>query len=293
MSYAIITPVKNELNYFRQTIASVCSQSLIPIKWIIMDDGSTDGTNELINEFSAKYSFIEHHYLENYKSELNSIGGRSGALMNLARKHIPRDVKSIVKIDADIAFPNYFISHLLNELKKNPTLGIASGHLLQNGIPELIKDYNANRGAVRVYRKMCFDQIGSYYMCRGEDDMDTYTAQYLGWETKTFDIYFDHLKPEEAKGGDLSSHFETGYYKGKIPYILVYFLGASASQVMQRPLIIGAMAQLLGYISSRYIHRCRPFDKDVCDFIRFGQQRKLKEYLFHPYKNKERVRAKG
>lgn len=275
MKYVIITPVWNEIQYFRETILSVCSQSLLPVKWVIVDDESNDGTSELIIEHAKKHLFIEHHRLVNYKKNIKSIGGRSGTLMNYARNYIPSDVDYVIKIDADISFGSNFFVKFFEEFDNNPKLGIASGHLIQDGLPEKIVDYEGNRGATRIYRSSCFTELESYYCSRGEDQMDTYKAQYLGWETKTFDIYFDHLKPETSRNGDVSSHYETGCYKGKIPYIFLFFILSTLRSVFMKPMFIGSLYQCIGYINTRYLKKDRPFDESVCDYIRKKQQRKL------------------
>jgi glycosyltransferase involved in cell wall biosynthesis len=266
-SYIIITPVKNEFKYFKHTIDSVINQETLPQKWIIVDDESTDGTSELIASYALDYSFIEHHRLVNYQKYLTTTGGRSGTLMNYARKHIAENVDYIVKIDADISFSNTFFGDIFSEFLTRPNLGIASGHLVQDGIPELIKDYNSNRGAVRVYNPKCFVQIGFYYQSRGEDQMDTYTAQYLGWETRTFDFYFHHLKPEGARSTGLLNSYETGFYKGSIPYYWLYFLATILKSFFKSPIFIGSLIQLIGYLNSRFFKKHRPFNYDVCLYL--------------------------
>jgi len=277
--YIIITPVKNELNFFKETLKSVCNQSILPIKWIIIDDASTDGTSELINSYAGKFNFIDHHRLDNFKPGLNTTGGRSGALMNYARKLIPGSVDIVVKIDADISFDETFFESLFKFLNQNPKLGIVSGHLVQDGKPEKITDYSSNRGAVRVYRKECFEQIGFFYTSRGEDQMDTYKAKFLGWETRTFDVYFNHLKPEGGRNNFVKNNFETGQYKGRIPYNFLFFCLTLIKNISKKPYVISSSIQLYGYIYSRWIRRQRPFEKRVCVFIRKNQKKRIEKYL--------------
>lgn len=280
MKYIIITPVKNECLYFKETLESVCNQNIKPEKWIIVDDESTDGTSELIAKYASKYNYIEHHKMINFRPDLNSIGGRSGALMNYARSLISEDADYIVKIDADISFEPDFFEKLFFEFEKDPDLGIASGHLVQDGKPEKLMGRNHNRGATRIYTKSCFDTLGHYENRRGEDTMDTFKAQYLGYTTKTFDIYFNHLKPEDKRNGNFFKHWETGVYKGWIPYNFVYFSLTLVKSLFQWPYFISSFLQFSGYVYSRFISKTRPFDSQVCRYIRNTQKEKIKNFNF-------------
>lgn len=278
--FTIITPVKDEYEYFAQTLDSVANQSIKPIKWIIVDDDSTDGTTQLIKEYASRLRFIDHHQLVKFHAEVETVGGRSGVLMNYARQFIDKNSQFVVRMDADISFEKDFFKEMFQKFETNAKLGIISGHLVQDGVPEVISDYSANRGAMRIYARACFEEIGSYYTCRGQDDMDTYTAQWMGWETRTFNVYFNHLKPEIAKSGKIQEHFKTGYYKGQIPYISIYFIAAVARDLLKRPAILGSIAQIFGYMTSRLIHRSRPFKREVCDYIRKNQTIRIKN-IFH------------
>jgi len=279
-SYIIITPVKNEIKFFKNTLDSVCKQSLLPKRWLIVDDESTDGTSELIKNYSDCYKYIDHHRLISFKPELNTVGGRSGALVNYARKFLQEQVDYIAKIDADICFEADFFERLFNEFDLNPKLGIASGCLVQDFKIEYIKNDNAIRGATMVYRKKCFDQIKFDYTSRGEDEMNAYTARYYGWDTKTFDIYFLHLKHEGVRNTQLFNHYETGVFKGRIPYNFLFFFLTLIKNIFNKPFIIGSFVQLFGYIKTRFFTVDKLFNKEVCRFIREEQSNKLKNF-FH------------
>lgn len=266
-SYIILTPIKNELPYFKETLESVCKQSILPHRWIILDDGSNDGTSKLIKLYKNKFPFIEYFHLHNFRPNLKSTGARSAALMNYARKLVKDTVDFIIKIDADISFNKDFFERIFNEFKKFPKLGIASGHLVQNGKPEKIHNYNSIRGATRIYKFECFNKLEFQYLGRGEDEMDTYKARYCGYDTRTFDIFFNHLKPEGIRNNILKNHFVTGYFKGKIPYHLVFFCGTLLKNILNKPFIIGSIIQWGGYLYSRYIKKDHPFDKNICEYI--------------------------
>jgi hypothetical protein len=105
--------------------------------------------------------------------------------------------------------------------------------------------------------------------------MDTYKAQYLGWKTRTFDVYFDHLKPEGIRHNRVNRHYETGMFKAWIPYRFAFFLGTVAKNIPTKPFFLGSMVQLYAYCYTRFIQRKRPFEKAVCDYVREQQWKRM------------------
>ena len=169
-----------------------------------------------------------------------------------------------------------FFEKMFNEFDLNPKLGIASGRLVQNFKVEYIRNDNVIRGATMIYRKKCFDQIKFNYTSRGEDEMNAYTARYYGWDTKTFDIYFLHLKHEGVRNTQLFNHYETGIFKGRIPYNFLFFFLTLINNIFNKPFIIGSFVQLFGYLKIRYFTVDKLFNQKVCRFIRKEQIKRLK-----------------
>lgn len=279
INYIIITPTKNEDKYIEKTIQSVIRQTILPLSWYIIDDNSTDRTPDIIESYAGKYRYIRYIQLPDFRPDLNSTGARSAALRNHLRS-VVRDISSeyIISIDSDISFEPDFFELLFACFRNNPKMGIISGHLIQNGKPERIGDDSTNRGAVRVYIRKCFDQIGRYYEGRGEDQMDTYSAQYHGWETKTVPVYFHHLKPEGSRNFLIKNHFETGQFKGRIPYYLPYFLLTLVKHIFRYPIMIGSFVQLYAYCRQRFFINQNPYPKEICRFIVIKQKHWIKHF---------------
>jgi glycosyltransferase involved in cell wall biosynthesis len=135
MNYSIITPTKNEGGFIEETIKSVINQQSLPLEWMIMDDDSTDNTQEIINKYAPHYPFIKYKKLNQFRNELKNRGGRVAAIINYADSLRTQKTDAIVKIDADTSFDKDFFTNMMNEFEKNPSLGIASGHMVENGIP--------------------------------------------------------------------------------------------------------------------------------------------------------------
>lgn len=277
MNYSIVTPTKNEGKYIRETINSMISQEIQPVEWFIMDDDSTDNTGEIVKSYLDDYSFIKYIKLSKFRTDLVNTGGRVAAIINYANtlRKMPSDI--IGKVDADVSFEKDFFTKIIQEFKDDDLLGIASGHLVENGIPEIVTGPEGCRGATLIIRNTCFLQIGGFYVSktRGEDALATVAARSKGWKTNTFDIYFNHLKPEGVRKSHLQNHYITGYYKGSIPAWLPFYLVTLLRDVMRKPYVIGAIVQLYAYVLSRYIVRYRPFPKFVCDYYREEQKRTL------------------
>jgi glycosyltransferase involved in cell wall biosynthesis len=281
MNYSIITPTRNEAAYINETIKSVIAQDILPLEWMIMDDGSTDNSSEIIKGYLQDYPFIKYIKLTDFREELRNRGGRVAAVINYADSLRTKPVDLIAKIDADTSFDKDFFSNMLNEFEKDPLLAVASGHMVENGIPEKISDRTSGRGATLIIRYECYLKIGKFVesKTRGEDDMAYVAARSFNWRTQTFDYYFNHLKPIGARNSILKNHYETGYYKGSIPYWFPFFIATLIRDVFKKPFLIGAFAILYGYCLSSLILRYRPFPEFASKQLRKEQKISFRKFF--------------
>lgn len=275
-TYSIISPVRNEVNNIQKTIDSVVKQTLLPVEWIIVDDSSTDGTETILNNAAAIYPWVkvvkcEVNKLEDYSS-------RVVFLFNYGFNKLSRSVEFISKLDGDVSFSSDFYRNLIEAFHLNPKLGIASGLLTINNIPErLIKSpFICTRGATKIYRTICLDDIGGIIPFQGWDTLDNVAARSKNWEVAILPERFEHLKEEGSKVGNIYySSFRTGFYNGSIPYLWLYFLIKISSKVISKPILLGSMLQLAGYIKGRYINKFRPFPDYVVKQLHFEQKKTL------------------
>jgi len=277
ISYSIITPVKNEVLNIATTIESVVNQSMLPVEWVIIDDNSNDGSEIILTKAAEKYSWIKLIKPEEYK--IDDYSSRVVHLFNYGLKKIGKPVDFISKLDGDVSFNSNFYSNILKQFQNNPKLGIASGYLTIKNIPE--KNQNTNyictRGATKVYRLNCLNDIGGIICFQGWDTLDNVAARALSWEVAILPEYFEHLKEEGSKvGNKYYSQYRTGVYNGAVPYLWGYFLLKAISKTFNTPFFIGALLQIAGYINGRFFSKLHPYPEFIVNRLHFEQRETLK-----------------
>lgn len=262
MVYSILTAVKNEEKFIEHTLKSVCNQVTLPLEWIILNDGSNDDTSQIIEHYINRHNWIKHIYLKNFHPDIKSTSGRVSRILNIGYGELRIKPDIVVKLDADTQFGPDFFSRLLLQFVQNNKLGIASGTLIFDGVKENISPDNQEvRGATMLIRSEVFDRLNGFLESResGEDTLFAVLARFYGWQTKTFPVYFDHLKPEGSKNSPFYNSYITGLYKGSIPYRLDYFLVTQGKHMFRKPILIGGIIQIFAYVKSRYLMQYRPF----------------------------------
>lgn len=249
----MISPVKDEQDYIGQTIESVLSQTIRPARWIIVDDGSSDDTPEIINRTSREHEWIEVLRVDRDEERLPGSGVIRA--FNRGFELVRNDSYDfIVKMDCDIIFDSRYFEKLLEYFQNNMKLGIASGVYLEKAgdrwSPIVMPDYHA-AGATKVIRKQCFDDIGGFVPARGWDTVDEIKAWAKGWDTRHFkDIQFFHLKKEGSGIGQI----RTNQMLGEVYHVtgggLVFLVFKLLFNLFKFPYIIGSVMMLWGYLKS-------------------------------------------
>ncbi|WP_446744384.1 glycosyltransferase [Silvibacterium acidisoli] len=193
---ALVTPLKDEEKFIRGMIESILDQQIRPEVWVIVDDGSTDNTPDIVQDYCGRFPFIE---LLRLPARSERKPGGEGAIVVALAKINPADFDYIARFDADLLFePDYF-ARILQEFDRDPALGIAGGCLYveKNGrrIAEKAPEYHV-RGAVKMYRRACFAELGGLGTEIGWDTTDEVWAWTSGWKTRSFaDISVIHRRP--------------------------------------------------------------------------------------------------
>ncbi|HEY7302958.1 MAG TPA: glycosyltransferase family 2 protein [Bryobacteraceae bacterium] len=284
-SYVLITPARNEAEFIELTIKSVISQVTRPLKWVIVSDGSTDGTDDIVHRYTADHPWIELLPLPD-RRERHFAGKVLAFNAGYERvKNLPYEV--VGSLDADVSFddPEYFL-FLLKKLAENQKLGLVGTRLSDSA--HFTYDYRFVSiehvsGSCQLFRRACFEQIGGYVMAKGGaiDRIANIASRLKGWKTRTFTekALLHHREFGRAEDGCLRARVKDGakdYAVGSHP---VWMFFRVVYQMGQKPYIIGAMALAWGYVLS-YVQRCdRPVSFDVIKFNRREQMRRLSAIL--------------
>lgn len=288
--YIIISPVRNEEEFIKTTIESVISQTVTPDEWIIVNDGSTDNTEEIIKPYTNLFPWIKLFNLDDRGFYYPGTG-----IMRVVQFGFDQVTSSnwdfIVKLDCDISVEKQYFEKLLKEFDRYPKLGIASGSIyFIEGEKELKENSQSDHpwGASKIYRKECFNAIGGWKAIPGWDLADLLSAQMKGWETKCFDEYkiFHFRQTGMRRTGITNGRFLWGRFQYRYGYGFTYILLKSIFWLKQPPLILGGVGIFLGYLFAAVKREEKLFDPEMRKFLRKKQRMYLKIKLNSLLKSK-------
>lgn len=251
--YLIVSPVKNEELYVEKTLLSVVNQTLTPSLWLIIDDGSTDRTQEIIEKYSKEYDFIKIDVSRT--SGERKLAFAEVMAFNYGYQRVKENnFDYIVKLDCDLSFGKNYFNDLINEFEKDKTLGIASGVYYEkknSEWDEVVMPYYHAAGASKVIRKNCFIDIGGFIPAPGWDTVDEIKAMYRGWKTRHFrHIQMKHLKPEGSSIGA----FRNSVMQGKAYFMsggsLTFFVIKVAKRLIDSFDIASCIGHFIGYMKA-------------------------------------------
>ncbi len=253
LRYLLITPAQNEEAFLELTIQSVIAQTVRPVRWLIVSDGSTDRTDEIVSEYAKKNDWIE--LLRMPVRQTRDFGGKAHSFNTGYEhiRHLPHDV--VVSLDADITFaPDYF-EFLLGKLAEEPRLGLVGTPFAENG---QTYDYRFSSldhvsGACQVFRRECLEEVGGYVPSKGGgiDVIAVLSARMKGWRTRTFTE--KHCEHHRLMGtGSNQPRFVADFNLGQRGYCLgfhpLWQVFRSTYQMTRRPYLLGGTSLLAGYL---------------------------------------------
>lgn len=253
MNFYIIIPAHNEEAFLTQTLQSLVAQTLLPKKIVVVNDASTDGSQNIINQFSEKYAFIESVF---HNSEENHAPGSK--VINAFYKGfetLDGGFDILCKFDADLIFPKEYLEKISKIFQSDARIGIAGGFctIEKNGswMVENLTNKDHIRGAIKAYRKECFETIGGLKNSMGWDTVDELLAQYHGWKVKTLpSLHVKHLKPTGKVYTKASKHKQgEAFYKMRYGFWLT--LIASAKLASKKKSIPFFWNTILGFFKAK------------------------------------------
>jgi GT2 family glycosyltransferase len=280
VSYVIITAARNEEAFIGNVIESVLAQTVHPLAWVIVSDGSTDGTDDIVKSYADRCSWIRY-LRRDVRSERN-FANKIHAF-DLAYQQV-RGVpfEFIGNLDADIVVPPTYYENLLGRFISDPKLGLTSGFIDQLRYGKVILEAFSAPESVphgaQLVRRTCFEQIGGYLPLEdgGEDWCAQVSARTLGWNTSSFpEIRATELRDTEAEGPVLARRIKEGrmdYSMGSLP---AFELIKCMRRVRERPFVVGAMTRLASYCLQSIRRAPRPIPPEVIRSLRKEQRARL------------------
>jgi len=283
--YVLITPARNEGQFIELTLQSVAAQTVRPVKWVIVSDGSTDATDEIVGRYTVRHPWIE--LLRMPERRERHFAGKVHAFKAGYARLKDTDYDVICSLDADISFDRDYFSFLLGRLVEEPALGLI-GTPFQEESSREIYDYRFVNiehvsGACQVFRRACFEQVGGYVAVKGGgiDHIAVVTARMKGWKTRTFTekVCIHHRTMGTAQHGALMARFKIGvkdYAFGNHP---AWELFRTIYQMTKRPFLLGGLAVGSGYCWAGLRRVERPTSRELVKFYRHEQMQRLKKFF--------------
>jgi glycosyltransferase involved in cell wall biosynthesis len=285
IKYVLITPARNEEAVIGKTLASVVAQTRAPERWVIVDDGSTDRTAAIVEEYARRYPWIvlvrrPLRVDRNFAGKVHAVNAGVDAVRGL-------QFEVLGNLDADVSFDADYMEFLLHKFAADPRLGIAGTPFTQPGGYDSTRDSFEGEhyvaGPCQLFRYTCFVDIGGYVPnpAGGVDWIAVMTARMKGWTVTAFDEkrFHHHRLLGTAERSDVAALFSYGekdYYLGGSPF---WQLIRGCYRMKDRPFVVGGLALLSGFTWAALKRTPRPVSRELMQFHRRDQMRKLRTVL--------------
>ena len=276
--YVIITPARDEEAHIEKTILAVSRQTVRPAQWIIVDDGSRDKTGEILNRAAQTFPWIT--VLRRSNRGFRQAGTGVIAAFNDGYTHVDcQEWEFLVKLDADLSFTTHYFERCFAEFEKDWALGMGGGGIyhIENGAPKLEPSPAFHvRGATKIYRRECWEELGGLVMAPGWDTIDEVKANMLGWRTRTFaDLQVFHHRFTGSADGAWKDSVKNGFANYVTGYHPLFMLFKCLRRLAARPLLISALGLAWGFLKGYRTHAPQVQDASLIRYTRSQQLRRL------------------
>jgi glycosyltransferase involved in cell wall biosynthesis len=280
-SYVLISPCRNEADYMRQTLDTVINQTIQPTKWVIVDDGSTDETPQILAEYARKHDWIE--IVTRSDRGHRAVGpGVIDAFYTGYETITPVDYNYLCKLDLDLRLPLRYFEILMERMEANPRIATCSGKAYVEEDGHLFSERHGDEtslGMTKFYRVSCFKAIGGFVREVMWDGIDCHRCRMMGWIACSWDepeLRFVHLRPMGSSQQSIyTGRMRHGYGQYFMGSSLLFMTASAIYRLNEKPYVLGSLAILWGWIRSALQGKPRYNDLEFRRFLRRYQMRAL------------------
>lgn len=280
--YVLISPCRDEADHMRKTLDSVVAQTVQPALWVIVDDGSQDGSSDILKEYAAKHNWIRIVQKPDRGHRAVGPGVIEAFYAGLDTVSLD-EFTYLCKLDLDLDLPHGYFAELMDRMEANRRIGTCSGKAyFRNAVGVLVSEKIGDEmslGMTKFYSVTCFKQIGGFVREVMWDGIDCHKARQLGWTPVSWDdpeLRFEHLRPMGSSQQSIFTgrrrHGFGQYYMGTHPAFLIV---SAINKMRQPPYILGGLAMLQGYFGAWMRGDTQQGDLELRTFIRAYQRRAL------------------
>lgn len=284
-SYVLISPVYNEERILERCIESVASQTHLPLRWVIVSDGSTDRTDEIVRKAASRYGFIRLLRRERPAGGRKSIDRVSHGIVAGVSAGVGSvseiGYQYLAKMDADVTLEPDFFEKVIARMEADPELGLSGGGIYNVGTPGGFLNPEFVGGPVRVFRRECWESIGGLLPFGHEDYTSATSARMKGWKVRCFPEIraYQHDVPANT----VREKVPVCFHLGQMDYIngglLSFELARCGMRMLKHPVFLAGAAMLCGYLSAWLRRMPIELPKDMIEFMQAEQRMKLRRRL--------------
>jgi poly-beta-1,6-N-acetyl-D-glucosamine synthase len=285
LSYVLITPARNEEKFIEGTIQSVVKQTVLPARWVIVNDGSSDDTGKIAARYASDHDWIK--VVDRPPQQERNFAAKVYAFKAGQEKLNGVNYEIIGNLDADVSLDPDHFEFLMRRFQEDPSLGVAGTVFREpeyNSATDSFEGQNYVSGQCQIFRRQCFEAIGGYVPSKagGIDWIAVTTARMIGWKTRSFreKSFYHHRILGTANHGKIGKSFAYGkkdYYMGGHPLWEVF---RCTYQLTKKPYLIGGAALFAGFFTGLLKGEKRVVSEDLMRFHRREQMKKLKAILW-------------
>ena len=298
--YVVISPVRNEAEYLSRTMQSMVDQSVKPSQWVLVNDGSNDGTGDIIEDWASRHGWIlavhrldEDRFAPGYRGQENEAAGerrKNRGKRAIEAKEIEAflagyeritvaEWEFLVKLDGDVGLGADYFEKCFAKFVADPNLGIGGGvicHQFRGGLKVEPSPRFHVRGATKIYRRACWEQIGGVIRAPGWDTIDEVKANMLGWSTRSFpDLKVVHYRYTGGANGSWRNAVKNGLWSYISGYHPIYMLARCLNGLTKKPCVVGSVGLFWGFMSGYIWNIGQIEDRKIIRYLRKQQMRRL------------------